>query len=150
MKHALDPSKMEPLLGSYESVEVPAWYSCYCCGARGVRLWREYNTFLNHQTLLCAACSEAEQDKEPGFAMRDGDQIGWRIPAVPAADDDTYWGYSSVPTAGAAWWHSLALRADDPVDAESSLRRKVDWLLKTLQWTEKAYLREMRANLSRS
>ncbi len=35
------------------------------------------------------------------------DQIGWRMPAVPTAENDTYWGYTSVPQAGCDWWHRL-------------------------------------------
>lgn len=40
-----------------------------------------------------------------------GDQIGWRIPAVPTADGQTFWGYSSVPEAGCRWWYGLPLEA---------------------------------------
>ncbi len=35
------------------------------------------------------------------------DQIGWLVPAVPVAEGDTYWGYSSVPDAGCQWWYRL-------------------------------------------
>lgn len=79
-------------------------YACGACGATGVRLWRNYQTFLNSQTLTCRSCSEKDQDKvlAPGT-----DQIGWRIPAVPTGDRDTFWGYTSVPDDGVKWWDSL-------------------------------------------
>lgn len=144
MKHALDPSVMSPVLGDYETTQAPRWYSCYCCGANGARLWREYNSFLSSQTLLCATCSETEQDKERGFAMSEGDQIGWRIPAIPCVDDDTYWGYTSVPTPGVAWWYGLAPRAGDPTDPESVLRRKASWLIAKLVRLEESYLALLR------
>lgn len=88
-----------------DKLDVP--YRCGACGAYGVRLWRKYQTVLDAQTLLCRACAETEQ----GLAGQDygqdrGDQIGWRIPAVPD-DTGTYWGYTSVPDEGVAWWVAL-------------------------------------------
>lgn len=118
----------------YESSTVPAGYHCGKCGALGIKLWREYNTFLNHQSLLCAGCACAEQNNgersftvassdggraivsatytpdKHGMSGPSGDQIGWRIPAVPTADGTTYWGYTSVPDDGVAWWKRLPLR----------------------------------------
>lgn len=112
----------------YASAMPPPEYLCGQCGVLGVKLWREYQTFLNHQSLLCGACACREQSKEgktftvdarpdggasAGYredkhALR-GDQIGWRIPAVPTADGRTYWGYTSVPSEGVAWWFRLPL-----------------------------------------
>lgn len=76
-------------------------YVCADCGASGVRLWREYQTFLEHQVLRCRACAE----KHAGKTMI-GDQIGWMVLAVPAPGN-TYWGYTSVPAEDVAWWKSL-------------------------------------------
>jgi len=126
---------------SYATASVPPRYRCGTCEASGVRLWREYQTFLEHQTLACADCAAREQskngksysvalradghacvtttydrEKEPKlwqiFNGRDegGDQIGWRIPAVPTEDGQTYWGYTSVPKEGCDWWNALPLR----------------------------------------
>jgi len=38
------------------------------------------------------------------------DAIGWLVPAVPTEDNETYWGYTSVPDAGVAWWRALPNR----------------------------------------
>lgn len=35
------------------------------------------------------------------------DQIGWLVPAVPTKENDTFWGYSSVPENGCNWWDNL-------------------------------------------
>ncbi len=129
----------------YMSTMPPAGYHCGQCGALGVKLWREYQTILSHQSLLCAKCACAEQTKpaksysiravdgggvcvttiydavlEPklhkifGGSDDGGDQIGWRIPAVPTTDGRTYWGYSSVPEDGVRWWKSLPLSKESP------------------------------------
>lgn len=104
-------------------------YECGGCGASGVKLWREYNTFLNHQTLECCDCAAKSQKKDISRIRADGcvpwsfgkyadgteavewcDSIGWRIPAVPTEDRATFWGYTSVPNEGVAWWKALPLR----------------------------------------
>ena len=101
----------------YSSAVVPTNYACHKCGVTGVKLWREYQTFLNHQSLLCCKCSGEEQNKDVKSIDDRGrieselggrtDQIGWRIPAVPTKDNDTYWGYTSVPEDGVQWWKRL-------------------------------------------
>lgn len=79
-------------------------YTCADCGAKGVKLWRDYQTFLDAQTLRCRACAE----KHEGKAKRaDGDSIGWSVPAVPTSDGSTFWGYTSVPIAAVDWWKAL-------------------------------------------
>lgn len=103
----------------YSSENPPAGYHCGKCGAVGVKLWREYQTFLDHNSLLCARCACSEQARSYAVTLRpdggtivDGDytdQIGWRIPAVPTQDGETYWGYTSVPEDGVAWWKRLPL-----------------------------------------
>lgn len=99
----------------------PRGYHCGECGAEGVKLWRKYNTFLEHQRLLCAACALKDQGKEgpidelgkrdDGYARTD--QIGWLIPAVPTEDGSTFWGYTSVPNDGCEWWRGLPTHAED-------------------------------------
>lgn len=44
------------------------------------------------------------------FSAGRTDQIGWRIPAVPTEEGDTFWGYASVPQAGYEWWCRLPTR----------------------------------------
>ncbi len=93
-------------------------YKCTVCGVEGVRMWRQYQTFLDRIKLMCMACAEADQDRicelrseASVFRSRRGpsDQIGWLIPAVPTSEGDTYWGYSSVPQDRIEWWQALPL-----------------------------------------
>ena len=89
----------------------------------GVKLWREYNTFLDYQTFRCCDCAAVNQDKDitnmdAGGMSSDpshrhpmrSDAIGWLIPAVPTEEGDTFWGYTSVPQPGCDWWTALPLR----------------------------------------
>jgi len=104
---------------NYTLSGAPQRYRCDDCGAHGVKLWRDYQTFLNHQRLLCADCGVKDQKKAgrvddngnldtyDGFAT---DQIGWLVPAVPTEEGDTFWGYTSVPQAGCDWWKRLPTR----------------------------------------
>lgn len=96
----------------FSSTKVPRFYRCKECKRSGCKLWR-----TPHDTngLLCGACSLKEQ-KYPGPIDADGyvlwegrktDQIQSRLPAVPTEDGDTYYGYTSVPDAGVAWWRRL-------------------------------------------
>lgn len=101
----------------YSKLEVPPTYKCSGCGATGCKLWREYQTFLDHQTLLCARCTAISQKKDISSIGDDGkhmtddgcktDSIGWYVPAVPTEENNTYWGYSSVPQEGCDWWIRL-------------------------------------------
>lgn len=94
----------------YEEGTVPEGYACGECGIRGVRLYREYNTFLEHQRLRCRACVVAEAG-EPSELVGPGEHtIGWTVAAVPTEDGVTYWGYSSVPQEGVDWWDNLPKR----------------------------------------
>ena len=100
-------------------------YECSECGRLNCKLWREYNTPLSQQRLLCAQCALVDQ-KKPGPVDADGltpdrdgnrtDQIGWLIPACPTekpndrgelSDDASYWGYTSVPQDMVEWWKAL-------------------------------------------
>lgn len=78
-------------------------YTCSSCGAAHVKLWRDYNCFLDNQSLTCKACTE----RKAGKPLLAGDQIGWHVPAVPTPDGSTFWGYSSVPEAAVQWWRAL-------------------------------------------
>jgi hypothetical protein len=109
---------MKPV--KYSSKKAPEDYCCSNCGASGVKLWRQYQTFLDHIKLFCAACACESQGKE-NLVDSDGmrpsdlgngmktDQIGWLVPAVPTEDGENYWGYTSVPKAGVKWWKSLSV-----------------------------------------
>ncbi len=77
-------------------------YRCLGCDTEGVKLWRVYSTFLGNQSLKCRTCSEKEQKR----TLNAGDQIGWRVPAVPDATG-TFWGYTAVPDGPSAWWKAL-------------------------------------------
>lgn len=98
------------------SAGAPKGYACCKCKAHGVKLWREYNAFMVHQVLWCADCAEARypESHKPGerseWALERGDTIGWLVPAVPTAEGDTFWGYTSVPDEGVAWWWRLPPR----------------------------------------
>lgn len=102
----------------YSKIETPSSYRCTCCGVGGVKLWREYQTFLEHQKLYCATCAGEAQKEDVSDIDAAGlrsceigagrtDQIGWLIPAVPTENNDTFWGYTSVPQAGVEWWKRL-------------------------------------------
>ena len=114
----VDPS--HPI--DYSKAETPPNYVCHNCGASGCKLWREYNTFLDSQKLRCARCAAAEQKQDIGGIDARGrrscgyggrtDQIGSLIPAVPTAENDTYWGYTSVPKPGCDWWARLPTLPD--------------------------------------
>lgn len=106
-------------------------YVCSHCGADGVKLWREYSAFLNHQSLYCVVCACKDQtrdDYKPNplqfnsegqhqcvFGRSDGsecdcgwvDPIGFLVPAVPTEEGDTFWGYTSVPEPLVQWWRQL-------------------------------------------
>ena len=101
---------------NYEKGTIPEDYKCDNCNSRGVKLWREDNTFADDTELLCSQCSAKAQKKNVSSMQSDGryksdlgmtDQIGWMIPAVPVEGDSTYWGYTSVPEKGCMWWRNL-------------------------------------------
>ena len=106
----------------YASGKAPPDYKCTTCGAYGCKLWREYQTCADYTELVCCDCAGKSQGKDVSQIDADGvrpcedarggtDTIGWRVPAVPTEDGSTFWGYTSVPAAGVAWWRALPTRA---------------------------------------
>lgn len=106
-------------------------YTCSGCQRSGLKLWRDYNTFLDHCELKCVECVTPAQveyeaknyteknrdflgalDPDGLFMFRSGDQLGGLVPAVPTPDGDTFWGYSSVPDEDVLWWYALPTYQD--------------------------------------
>lgn len=105
---------------NYATTKTPRRYRCGTCGAKGCKLWREYNTMACYTELVCCDCAGKSQKKDVSTIDAGGyreteygrtDQIGMRIPAVPTEEGDTFWGYTSVPDAGCTWWRSLPTRS---------------------------------------
>jgi hypothetical protein len=94
--------------------KTPKGYECSVCGDTGVKLWRQYQTFLNHIQLMCRACAERDQGKQLQIGC---DQIGWMIPAVPTEEGYSFWGYTSVPDAGVEWWKALSMGQPNSTEA---------------------------------
>lgn len=94
-------------------------YRCGKCKREGLKLWRGVHGRADKDgnELLCAAClAPGEVINEEGRSYRDAsvggrtDQVrGW-LPAIPV--DDTYWGYSSVPSQDVDWWRTLPTYAE--------------------------------------
>lgn len=106
-----DISKVGPT--DYASNKVPENYACTECGVTGVRLYREYQTFLNHSSLECTACAlkhykrtheGKDYDMEGKTVTFD---IGWMVAAIPSEEGRTYWGYIGAPAAAVEWWLRL-------------------------------------------
>ena len=89
----------------YKEKKTPLGYECDNCGANGIRLYRKYNSFLNHQKLTCRSCSIKDQGREP--VLESEYWIGWLVAAVPTEDGTSFWGYTSVPQDGVEWWDGL-------------------------------------------
>lgn len=137
-------NKKQPF--KYRTGKVPKSYKCSECKTTGVKLWREYNTFLDHQTLRCCTCAGEYGDvldlvrenitaegKIPwyyqGKFMQYTDQVGGLIPAVPTQENDTFWGYTSVPEDGCVWWKNLPNFTDPKENEIHNLRcllREID------------------------
>lgn len=88
-------------------------YRCHKCRGEGLKLWRPWQGGkVNGHGLLCAAClapgeavdSHGKWDSPGSHSVRSDQVNGW-LPAVPV--DDTFWGYSSVPSADVRWWREL-------------------------------------------
>ena len=101
---------------NYSENKTPPNYKCSKCGVGNVKLWRWYQSFLEHQELFCASCAATDQDEDISDMDSEGkhttdigktDSIKWLVPAVPTETNDTFWGYTSVPEAGCVWWKRL-------------------------------------------
>ena len=103
---------------TYLNPSAPNDYKCRRCGATGIKLWREYQTFKPR--LLCAVCLSIEKEtsiegmndegKIPwggGYIDMMTDAIGGYVPAIPDEEGLGYWGYTSVPQEGILWWEHL-------------------------------------------
>lgn len=101
-------------------------YACGKCHVDGVKLWRGIHgcEFKGGYELLCAACLAPDQvvddDGKTPWSTKDAsgkvhdmgktDQVANGLPAVPVGD--TFWGYTSVPTADVRWWKALPTYKD--------------------------------------
>lgn len=111
--------KLNEIAFEYVAGTVPAGYICADCGAAGVKLWRDYSVVLERIKLWCAPCACARME-----VVDDVDSDGYRpnvsstrsvcieelVPAIPTEENDTFWGYSSVPEEGVKWWRRLPTR----------------------------------------
>lgn len=88
---------------------IPPDYVCGHCGAEGVKLFRKSATSepVKTQPLLCGDCTEKEQKHT--LDLSESDQCWGRCPAIPDLRGG-WWGYTSVPAEGCAWWDALPLR----------------------------------------
>jgi len=88
---------------------IPSDYVCGHCGADGVKLFRKSATSepVHSQPLLCGDCTEKEQGHTLDLSV--SDQCWGRCPAIPDLRGG-WWGYTSVPAEGCAWWDALPLR----------------------------------------
>lgn len=89
---------------------------CHKCKRSGIKLWRQYNSWIIE--LTCYQCSGETRaiDKDGGVQMdgfppevRTYQICGSLVPAVPVRGDDsgTYWGYTSIPEEDAKIWKRL-------------------------------------------
>ncbi len=96
----------------YSDGKTPEGYVCKC-GASNVRLYREYQTFLEYQELTCTMCAIARYNKSHKQSWEPEDKnhsIGWLVAAVPTEDGTTFWGFTSVPQDGVDWWDKLPIK----------------------------------------
>lgn len=103
-----------PKSGVYLDGKIPEYYTCGECGARGVKLWREYQTFLEHQSLRCLNCACREQNKV-------------RIPTEDGCsfyEDEVHHLYRT-PTMKPGWWSYYDPKEGLPADAiETKIHRE--------------------------
>jgi len=94
----------------YLENKTPEGYKCGKCGAFGVQLFRKYQTFLDQQELFCRECAMVDQDKNIDQSSSFKHAIGWLVAAVPTEYGETFWGFTSVPDDGVAWWDNLPVK----------------------------------------
>ena len=100
-------------------------YVCTECAVHTVKLWRKIHS---GDTLLCVDCSCKWVGMDPGTVNGAGKNRSaldsqWSdqfynpkngrslLPAVPDDTWTTFWGYTSVPPDGCAWWGYMPLRS---------------------------------------
>jgi hypothetical protein len=79
------------------------------------------------------------------------DQIGWLVPAVPTEEGDTYWGYTSVPSAGCVWWFLLPLKpgSSGPDTAMLVAKLRSDaWASDTVRDMDRKYIRRLQDQIA--
>ncbi|HYG83264.1 MAG TPA: hypothetical protein VD907_00100 [Verrucomicrobiae bacterium] len=103
----------------YQSLSVPGSYACSGCAKSGIKLWRSTGSSLAGMTLICITCigkvanidvSQVRDDGTcPGRHGTFTDQIDLYVPAVPARENDGFYGYTGIDRHGYAWWRRLPL-----------------------------------------
>lgn len=101
----------------------PKAYRCTTCGVHGCKLWREYQTCADYTELVCCDCAAKSQKKDissiddqgrsvcdPELPEMRHSSIGWRVPAIPTEEGDTFWGFTSSPGPAVHWWETLPTR----------------------------------------
>ena len=98
-------------------------YECEQCQRSNCKLWRMTHTFLEHNKLYCFVCVTIGSDLNYQDITSEGkilypnsicytDQINGKVPAVPTADYQYFWGYTDVPPEGVKWWKGLSLEGE--------------------------------------
>jgi hypothetical protein len=107
-------------------------YTCSSCGATDLKLWRPYSTWCVE--LKCASC--CNKPGEPPFVFEEGDANGGMVPAVPTAEMDGYWGYTSVLDDRVEWWHDLPTYTDTALEIQCLRNNTRRWLRAKQYMTE--------------
>lgn len=117
------------------NIDQPEKYVCSVCGAKGVKLWRQYNTCVCFLELKCATCIVPDKTVDEHGKIEDkivgmSDQVGGLVPAIPTADgSESFWGYTSVPILGVVWWKALPTYIGQKFDYKKIIIDRIDWLL---------------------
>lgn len=74
----------------YSIRSAPNTYCCSKCGAKGVKLYRQYMVPIIETQLACTHC--ATQDL---------------IPAIPTEDGVTFWPHAKASLDAELWWATL-------------------------------------------
>lgn len=94
-------------------------YACSFCKRTNSKLWRDTHIFLDNMQLFCIECIAKKNPMENTSIDQNGmipssinfdqktDQICDLVPAVPTDDNQTFWGYTSVPEHRVRWWTQL-------------------------------------------
>ena len=113
-----------PTIEPFSYAATPKGYVCGECGQGGVKLWRVAASSCIR--LFCVVCvCKKERDVNPldfdangehpiGFCNNGAkwlglrsDQVGGCVAAVPCEDGSGWYGYTSIPEEGVAWWRRL-------------------------------------------